>query len=77
MDGRVESKHSDVAVVTQALDEEINGNPQKRRTQAFLDLLLEMHESGELSLEQVREQVDTFIFAGISNFFYSICFLHE
>lgn len=30
----------------------------------FLDLLLELHMEGNLSLDEVREQVDTFLFAG-------------
>jgi hypothetical protein len=32
---------------------------------AFLEILLEMYHAGEISLDEVREQVDTFIFAGI------------
>jgi hypothetical protein len=41
-----------------------DGLQLEKKKPNFLDLLLELHMKGELSLEEVREQVDTFMFAG-------------
>ena len=37
---------------------------KKRSNKAFVDLLLEMYLNGEMSMEQVQEHIDTFMFAG-------------
>ena len=42
--------------------EEDGAGPKRRR--AFMDLLLEMEAQGQLTREEVREQTDTFMFAG-------------
>jgi hypothetical protein len=57
-----EKEHASGAIVV--TDGELQGNDDgtgKRRL-AFLDLLLDMKRKGEMSVGEVREQTDTFMF---------------
>nr|QLI62180.1 cytochrome P450 31 [Streltzoviella insularis] len=62
MERKKNSNQSNKNDVTKALDEEVIGG--KRRL-ALLDLLLEAESKGEINLEGIREEVNTFMFAGL------------
>ena len=48
--------------LTEEPDKTVNHN--KKRTRAFVDLLLEMYMDGEMTMEHVQEHVDNFMFGG-------------
>ncbi|KAI6214408.1 hypothetical protein M3Y94_00264700 [Aphelenchoides besseyi] len=45
-------------------DERQNADPSVQKRPNFLDLMLQLQESEQMTKEQIREEVDTFMFAG-------------
>ena len=43
---------------------EAEGNKKRRRPKVFLDTLLDLFDAGEIDIEGIQEEVDTFMFEG-------------